>query len=358
MDNKNKMIDIKIAKLSKKDATGKTRLCNVVISQKNKGGDLFVTTKTGLNKDKLKSAIPKEFRYGHKAKAYFEATIESKKKLGFELLEVKQVINKLLSLDDISLPYFSYLSKRQFKTKVDSNETDLLLKPAPQGERLLIEVDTHAGVECRGLRKNSILLPTSITNQLINRLKQQEIKNCHLDVCFDGTALYIIDIIAHNHVLMGIDVQERQTWIEKHLKKGYSRTVKILPCFTLSEFHHNKVKDNRFDTMIIYLFKRQSSPVPVHAPAKKPETWITCIPKQIKLVVTDNKEGNISLGYNDNGIVKEYYTLPDINYEYDLLDVVSVAVCSETERPLQIIGKLVGADITDCIKPNLRTVKK
>jgi hypothetical protein len=86
--------------------------------------------------------------------------------------------------------------------------------------------------------------------------------------------------------------------------------------------------------------------------------WLTCLPIQIKCIVLSNRNGKISLGFTHKGYTKEHVSIPEVNYKFEPLDVVSVAYCEDTILPIQIIGRLQDADFHDCTRPEIQLFKK
>lgn len=341
---------LKIARLSKKSQTGVVRFCNIHLSNKAIDGYLYVSSHTGINQDKLKSSQPIEFRYEHKANEYFEKQILKKKAIGFDHIETKSVFKKTIDINDLSFSYYSYLSKSKFKELTGSCD-DLYFKPSPKGERILLQIDAHDGVKAKTLRKTSLDLPSKVSQMLINTINKKMISNCFLDAYFDGRCIFILDVIAIEHELVVLNTLERHTWIKQNLYIKFSKTIKILPYYTSKQFDKNKGMSKAFQTVVLHTYKLNARPVPLKQQSDDKLLWFSCIPKQVKCIVLSTRGGILSLGYTKNGYTKEYMSIPEVNYNFECLDIVSVAICEETLTLIQVIGRLKNSEIFDCPHP-------
>ena len=351
------MAVIKIARLTKKSLSGSLRFCNIHLSQNTKNGDFFVSTHTGITLENLKASQPKGFRYEHKAEEFFNKQIKAKAEIGFTYIETKSLLDDFLSIEELAFSYYSYLSKTQFKCMTNTSD-DLYFKPSPKAERILLQIDVFEGVKAKTLRKTQLELPPRLTKLLVDTVRAKKITNCYLDAYYDGRTIFVLDVIAVEHKLVDLNTLERHSWIEQNLYKKQSQTLKVLPCFTSKQYKNNKANTKLFSTVVLHTYKLESRPLPLKSQADSKLMWLTCIPAQIKFIVLSNRGGFISLGHTKDGYTEEYTTMPEVNYSFNSLDIVSVAVCEKTYTPIQIIGRLKDSTFNDCTHHKIQLVKK
>lgn len=354
------MADIKVARLQKTNEKSKTRFYEVVISQKVKSGLLYVFTRSGVEGGKLRESSHKEFRYGNKATSCFDKMVSNKKSDGYDLLESKILITKLLSLKLLLFPFYSYLSKKQLEQKITISTQDLFYKPAPEGERILIEGDINNGFCAKNLKGDDFTLPKAPISSLKNALLNSEISNFHLDAYINKGIVYVLDIITMDHKPVQQTAVNRHEWLQSNISVYNAKSLKVIPLLTSREYSKYKFTKIKYPVVICHIYNGNATPKPTHNKDLNKGMWLTCIPTQVKFIVTSISNGMITLGHYENGKIIESQKLKYINYNYEPFDIVSVAINDDKEciKPIQIIGKLKDTEMHDCISPGLQLVNK